>query len=274
MKNRICLKLVIIIILCIVIFLSIYLINNVLLMHNDMIKIEAASTFYPFATNLVQEIYKEEGYLKNELKMVSTSQAYSDIINYKTDIIISTVPSDEQMEEIQKSDTSLVFKPIYLETLVIFVNRDNKIDNLNIEQIQQMYYNNTSWNEYGGEEARVHTYQLEKNNGSQTCFETIVKNNKLGETHFEIKTMPEIIDDVGNDKYGIGYAFNSYYSKMHINRNTKIIKINNKSNKDDYPLLFEVYMIYRKDNNNDKINKIVEWIENDEGKRFINKIKD
>ena len=86
--------------------------------------------------------------------------------------------------------------------------------------------------------------------------------------------MPEIIDDVGNDKYGIGYAFNSYYSKMHINRNTKIIKINNKSNKDDYPLLFEVYMIYRKDNNNDKINKIVEWIDNDEGKRFINKIKD
>lgn len=41
----------------------------------------------------------------------------------------------------------------------------------------------------------------------------------------------------------------------------------------DYPLLFEVYLIYRKDNTNENIPKIVNWLETEEGKEFIYNIK-
>ena len=56
---------------------------------------------------------------------------------------------------------------------------------------------------------------IEKN-GSQTCFESIVKNNEISKNYYEIKTMPNIIDDVGNDENGIGYAFYSYFKKMQL----------------------------------------------------------
>lgn len=231
---------------------------------NDLPKIEAASAFYPFAANLVQNIYSKDSYSKGLLQMVSTSQAFTDIISGKTDIIIATEPSDEQKETIKESNVNLEFKTIYLEPLVILLNNDNNIDNLSIEQIQQIYYgNNLNWN----------TYQLEKNNGSQTCFESIVKNNELDKNHYEINTMPKIIDKIAVDKNGIGYAFYSYYSKMHINNKAKIINVNNKEIKDaDYPLLFEVYLIYRTDNNNENISKMVNWLETEEGQEFIKNI--
>ena len=99
---------------------------------NNLPKIEAASAFYPFTANLVQNIYSEDSYKKGDLKMVSTSQAFSDIIDGEADIVIATEPSDEQKMIIQKSNVELVFKTIYLEPLAILVNKNNSIENLSI----------------------------------------------------------------------------------------------------------------------------------------------
>lgn len=232
---------------------------------NNLPKIEAASAFYPFAASFVQNIYSKDSYSKELLQMVSTSQAYVDIVSGKTDIIIATEPSDEQKEIIKESNVKLEFKTIYLEPLAVLINNDNSIENLNIKQIQQIYYeNDPKWN----------TYQLERNNGSQTCFESIVKNNELNKNHYEINTMPKIIDKIAVDKKGIGYAFYSYYSKMHRNNKAKIINVDNKNINDiDYPLLFEVYLIYRTDNYNENISKIANWLETEEGEKFIKNIK-
>ena len=57
-------------------------------------KIEAASAFYPFAANFVQNLYNEESYSKEVLQLVSTAQAFKDIISGKADIIIATEPSE------------------------------------------------------------------------------------------------------------------------------------------------------------------------------------
>ena len=233
---------------------------------NNLPKIEAASAFYPFAANLVQNIYREDSYSKKLFQLVSTSQAFSDIIEGKTDIIIATEPSDEQKEQIKNSGVELEFEVIYYEPLVIFLNKNNNINNLNIEQIKKIYYDDS--------DNKFNTYQLEKNNGSQTCFESIVKNNKLGQNHYEIKTMPKIINKVAKDNKGIGYAFYSYYSKMHKNQGVKIINVNNKRIKEnDYPLLFKVYFIYRKNSKNDNIYKILEWLKTEQGKDFIKQIR-
>lgn len=245
------------IIIIIVIIAILFLIYNAVFINSNIIKVEAASAFYPFSLSLMQNIYEKE----DIVKLVSTSQAYNDVIKGKADIVIATAPSDEQQEMIKKSNVDLEYKFLYYEPLVIYLNSENRTDNLSIEEIKDIYYNDKdNWN----------SYQLEKNNGSQTCFESIVNNNIINKNHVEIHTMPEIIDRVAEDKKGIGYAFNSYYSNMHINENTKAIKVNGKSPEDiDYPLLFEVYMIYRKDNNNEDISKIVNWIDSEEGQEFI-----
>lgn len=61
---------------------------------------------------------------------------------------------------------------------------------------------------------------------------------------------------------------------MYKNNDAKIISVNNKNiDEKDYPLLFEVYLIYREDNTNENIFKIVDWLETEKGKEFIYNIK-
>ena len=255
--------------------------NNLLLQEEPIFKIsthiptiEAASAFYPFAGNLVQKVYDEASYSNEHLKLVSTSEAYQHMVSGNVDIIISTMPSDEQKKMIQDAPVSLEMIPLFKEPLVVYVNQKNNVNKLSISQIQDMYQNELSWKSCGGSDEIVQTYQLEKNNGSQTCFETIVKDTLLSSTHHEIVTMPQIIDKVGEDENGIGYAFDSYFSKMHINRKVKKIAVEGKlPQEEEYPLLFEVFFIYRTDNPNENIPKLVSYLQSEEGREFLKRAK-
>ena len=221
------------------------------LVPSSYLKVEAASSFYPMS----KELFSKQDFL-SDVKMKSTNEVYEDIINGKADIIVVTKASDEQKTLVDNSGVELEYKVLYREPLAIFVNKESDINNLSIKEIQDAYYY---------ENGNLNTYQLEKNNGSQTCFESIVKNNPIGNTHYEIKTMPEIIDKVAEDKNGIGYAFYSYYSKMYGKDNVKIIDVDGKNIFFFfYPLQFEVYLIYRKDNNNRNISKAIEELEEKE----------
>lgn len=61
-------------------------------LQKELPRIKAASAFYPFAANFVQNLYNEDSYSKEVLQLVSTSQAFKDIISGKADIIIATEP--------------------------------------------------------------------------------------------------------------------------------------------------------------------------------------
>ena len=252
---------------------SIFINNTKKIKNNNMPKMEAASAFYPFGKRLVKEICDEENINEDIIKMVSTNESFNDIVSGKVDLVITTSPSDKQKEIIDNSGIVLKYIPLFKEPLAILVNKNNSVHNLTVEQIQQIYYENEfKWRSFGFEDMTINTYQLEKNNGSQTCFEKIVKNNNLGNHHYEIKLMPDIIDKVGKDRFGICYAFYSYYSIMHKNTNVKVIDVENESIlSDNYPLLFDVFLVYKEDNN-EKLKTVLNWVNSDVGKDKINKI--
>lgn len=225
-------------------------------------KVEGASAFYPLSANIVQALFNKANYTEDTLSMVSTLKAYEDLANGTTDVIIATLPSKEQGEIFKDIEVEYVF--LYKEPLVIYVNKNNKINNISIEEIIKAYTTDTKYN----------TYNLEKGNGSQNCFELLVKDNTIDDKHKEVTTMEEIIDSVGKDRNGLGYAFATYYNKMHINKNTKIVNVENiASDNYDYPLQFDVYLMYRKDNTNENINHIVDYLKSEEGRELLNTIR-
>ena len=229
---------------------------------NNLPEMEGASAFYPLAANIVQAVYSKEAYTEDVLKMVSTSKAYEDLLSGNTDCIVATYPSNEQMSEEEKDNVEFVF--LYREPLVVYVNIKNKIKNISIEDMINAYLYQTEFN----------TYTLPKGNGSRNCIEKIVDTSLLDSKHKEVESMQEIIDSVGEDRAGIAYAFSSYYNNMHINKNTKIIDVEELSYTSyDYPLQFDVYLMYKKDNYNKNIMNIVEFIQSEEGKELINSIK-
>ena len=231
---------------------------------DNLPKVEGASAFYPLSANIVQALFAKANYTDDTLSMVSTSKAYEDLASGTADIIIATLPSKEQSEIFKNNNIEIEYVFLYKEPLVMYVNKKNKTNNINIDEIIKAYTTNTKYN----------TYNLEKGNGSQNCFESLVKENTIDNKHKVVTTMEDIIDSVGKDRNGLGYAFATYYNKMHINKNTKAINVENISPDNyDYPLQFEVYLMYRKDNTNENINHIVDYLKSEEGRELLNTVR-
>ena len=69
----------------------------------------------------------------------NTVRGYKAIVDGDTDIFFSAGPSAEQAQYAKDQGVELVFVPIGLEGFVFFVNKNNPIENLTVEQIRKIY---------------------------------------------------------------------------------------------------------------------------------------
>lgn len=240
---------------------------------DEKLKIQATSAFFPLAATIVQSIYDPNCFTEMEtLNKVATQRGFVDIVTGETDLLISSDPSVEQMQSILECEDEIEIIQISKEPIVILANRNNPVDNLTLEELRTIYQEETSvWSDFGGTSDSIHTYQLERGNGSQSAFEQAVfKRIQFSEYHHEIVTMPEIVDMAAKDEHGIAYAFATYFVKMYGNTNIKTIRINGKDIYDpQYPIQCGVYLFYKKNHPNDNIRRIAEWLVSEEGKRVI-----
>jgi len=239
---------------------------------NKLPKVEVATAFYPLASSIIENIYEKNSY-NDELFYTSTSTAYEDLLSEKTDAIIVTKPSENQQKMIDNSNMNIKFIPIAREALIFYTAKQSEMDSITVENIRNIY---TNQNNDGKIKNDIKTYQLAKDNGSQTCFENIVKENHIDNiNHFEVNDMGMIIDKVARSKNSIGYAFNSFYTKIYNNSNLKLLCINKiKPNAENivsgrYPLMYDVYFAYNDNNSNTNITKMVEWILSEQGQKLI-----
>lgn len=249
--------------------------ESTLKINTNLPTIDASVSFYPLASSIVEIIYDKKNY-SNELNYVSTSLAYEKIINNQVDAVIVSEPSEEQKQMIENSNVNLKFVPFAREALIFYINNHNSVKSLTIEEIRKIYLGQiNSWQEINGIDKNIITYQLEKNNGSQTCFETIVKDNIVDERHIEVNDMGKIIKKVALNKNSIGYAFNSFYSNVFNSSKLKLVNVNqvepNKENivSGKYPLMYDLYFVYDENNPNKNLKLIEEWLLSEQGQNLV-----
>ena len=89
--------------------------------------------------------------------------------------------------------------------------------------------------------------------------------------------LKNIIDLTASDSGGIGYAFNLFCSKLYNRKSIKKIAINDvypsKENivSGKYPLMYNVYYIYRESNTNPNVINILNWLLSLEGQELVAK---
>lgn len=249
--------------------------ESALKINTNLPTINASVSFYPLAASIVRSIYDKNSY-NNDLKYVSTSLAYEKIINNQVDGIIVSQPSEEQKQRLEESNVNLRFVPFAREALIFYINNNNNVNSLTIEEIKKIYFGQISnWHEINGADKNITTYQLEKNNGSQTCFETIVKDNIIDKKHIEVNDMGKIIKKVVLNKDSIGYAFNSFYESVFNSSKLKLVNVNQvePSRKNivsgKYPLMYDLYFVYDENNPNKNLKLIEEWLLSEQGQNLV-----
>lgn len=189
-----------------------------------------------------------------------THKAYEKLINKELDLILVTSPSEDEEKLAEKSNVELEVTKVVNEGFVFFLNKNNPVDSLTVEQIQKIYSGEiTNWKEVGGNDEEIIAYQRPKNSGSQTgMLNLVMKDKKIKDAPKEdiAMSMSDIIDAVSNydnKESAIGYSYYYYANTMYLSDEIKLLKVNGVEPNNDtikngeYPILTAYYIVNRKD---------------------------
>ena len=195
----------------------------------------------------------------------NTIRGFTAVVDGSTDLFFTAHPNAEQMQYAEEQGVELEIVPIGMEAFVFFVNADNPVENLTTDQIRAIYRNEiTNWNEVGGPNRMINPVTRISGSGSQSMMDRFMEDNMLTRRHpFSI---------FGGS---IGYSFRYYLTGLVGNDGVKMLSVNGiypdaeNIRNGTYPLTAYFYVVYRSDNDNPNVRRIVDWLLSEEGQSMI-----
>ena len=234
--------------------------------------LDGSEALYPIYSAVAYSIYPEssvsfsDGEFSEEssVQMKNTIRGFTAVVDGDTDIFLTAHPSESQMAYAKEKGVELELVPIGKEAFVFIVNKENPVSDLSVDEIRKIYSGEiTNWSAVGGEFLPINPTKRLENSGSQSTMKVFMKGT-------EMKSNP-----LGFLGRSIGFSFRFYVSDVAENGGIKILSVNgvypdkeNISNK-SYPVVADFYAVYRKDNENENVKKVIDFLLSDEGKKII-----
>jgi len=195
------------------------------------------------------------------------------LINGTTDICNASRPMKQsEIEKLKARYNTLgVQIPCAKDGITIFLNEDNKVQELTIKQLSDIYQGKTkNWKELGGNDAEIRVYGRENSSGTYVYFhDEVVKADYAA----NVQTLPgtaAVVNAVKKDVNGIGYGGAAYAVGV---KHAKIKKDANSTaylptaeiiGKGEYPITRYLYM-YLRNRPTGETKKYIDWILSQEG---------
>lgn len=199
---------------------------------------------------------------------------------HPVDLILATEPSDEELQMAAEAGVELIKEPFCYDAFVFFVNAQNPVDNLTMEQIREIYTGQVlNWVAVGGKDALIIPFQREKNSGSQTAMENLVM---LGVPmagtvdRYVSGGMGDLVRQIGdydNGEHSIGYSYLYYLDNLYKSGNIKVLSVDGVAPTPEnlrsgaYPLTTSYYAVYRK--GEEAPAAFTEWLLSDVGQKCV-----
>lgn len=247
-----------------------YFINQTEQLENEAVEISSDPIFnaqnYPKVDGSTSTIPLAKAFFENftsekaEITHSKTHQSYVNLINGDCDLILVVEPSEDELQYAEDSGVELNVEKVVNEGFVFFVNANNPVDSLTLEEVQKIYSGEiTNWSEVGGNDEEIIAYQRPENSGSQTgMLSLVMKDIEMmpAPTENVAYAMSDIIDAVSNYENGngaIGYSYYFYANTMYLSEDIKLLRINdvepnNETIKSgEYPIITAYYIVTRSD---------------------------
>ncbi|WP_409368709.1 substrate-binding domain-containing protein [Lysinibacillus sp. 38-6] len=248
-------------------------------------RLDGATAMYPLYAAFVEATYpkKDYYYANSEVKVSRTPEAYQNLIEGDVDIIFAAAPSDSQVKYAEINGLTFDMTPIGREAFVFFVHHKNRVENLSLEQVKQIYAGEiTNWRDVGGDNDTIRAFQRPADSGSQSTLEKLMGDTPIMEAPAEdvASGMGGIIHEVSqyrNYKNAIGYTFRYYSTEMVGNKEIQLLSIDGieptKENirNGTYPLTSEFYAVTT-GTENPNVQKFIDWIVSPEGQALVEKV--
>jgi len=203
------------------------------------------------------------------------------LINGSTDICEASrsIKSSEIDKLKERFNTTGVEILVARDGLAVYLNEENKVSELTLEQLKGIYTGKiTNWKELGGVDAKIVLYGRENSSGTYVYF----KENVLMGADFasQTQTLPgtgAIVNAISRDRYGIGYGGAAYakgvkYCKVKKDAQTPGYEPTLENVKNGkYPISRYLYW-YLRNKPTGEIKKLVDFVLSEQGQQIVSKV--
>jgi phosphate transport system substrate-binding protein len=202
------------------------------------------------------------------------------LINGTTDICNSSRPMKQtEIEKLKARYNTLgVEIPCAKDGVTIFLNDANKVTELTLKQISDIYTGKIrNWKELGGNDAEIRLYGRENSSGTYTYLHDEVVKADYASTVQSLPGTAAVVNAVKKDVNGIGYGGAAYavgvkYAKVKKDANsTAYVPSAETIAKSEYPITRFLYM-YLKNRPTGETKKYIDWILGAEGQRLVTEV--
>lgn len=262
-------------------------------LEDELPRVDGAAAVFPVYSAFVNATYPaERTYYTTEkyfdlttayFQYNNTVRGYESLAEKRTDIFFGAYPSQEQILYAAKKGTTYQYTQIGSDAFVFFVHKDNPVDNLTTQQIRDIYSGKiTNWSEVGGKNEIIVAYQRNANSGSQSQLIRFMDGTPLMDPpkDWVSGSMGGIAQAVANYRSttaSIGFSFRYYIEGIIQNPDIKIISIDGvkptvETIRDgSYPLGGPLYAVTWEGNENENVQKLLDWILSPQGQYIIEK---
>ena len=213
-----------------------------------------------------------------------TSRAYYNLVDGNADLLVVAEGGEDSYAYRDEHGKKWRMEPIANETLVFFVNADNPVDGLTLDQVRDIYSGKiTNWKEVGGADAPIQAYQRPKGGGSQAIMDKEVMGDlpmmEAPNIDYVVSSMEGIIEAVrgwDDRPEALGYTVYYYASDMGMTDGLKLLSIDGVEPNDatirsgEYPIHTAYYAVMDSEAPADSPAGILfDWLLGQEGQDLI-----
>jgi phosphate transport system substrate-binding protein len=196
------------------------------------------------------------------------------LIDKTTDIATSS--REIKKEEITLAETKGV-KPlahvVAFDAIIPVVNPKNKVSNLSIDQLSQIYQGKiTNWKEVGGEDLKIVVISRDSSSGTFESWDHFVmKKAKVTPKAQMLASNGALVTAVAKNRYAIAYLGMGY-----VNKSVKPVQVNGiiasvqTALSKEYPFSRELYM-YTNGEPTGEVAKFIVFVKSTEGQKIVAK---
>ena len=251
--------------------------------------IDGATACLPFYENVAAKVLDMDIEDARQYIMCNTTtNAFIEMAEGDADLIFCLHASADQEVNAKEHGVNMHYEPYGLDAFVFFVNKDNPVDSVTVDQLHDIYAGKiTNWKELGGNDEEILAYQRDEGSGSQTgLYKYIIDKNDVmnAPTEHRIADMGGIIDAVShydNAKSALGYSYLYFVTNQHFDEDIKLLKVNGIEPSGDnirsykYPMVTEYCCITTEEKYQDVNSverKIIDWCLSKQGQKLAEEL--
>lgn len=238
----------------------------------DSVVIKGSTTVLPVAQGTLEAFMKANPGVQMSLSGGGSGEGIKALIDKTTDIATSSREiKDKEVELAKSKGVNPVAHVVAYDAIIPVVHPKNKVSNLTIDQLSQIYQGNiTNWKEVGGDDLKIVVISRDSSSGTFESWDHFVmKKAKVTPRAQMLASNGALVTAVAKNKYAIAYLGIGY-----VNKSVKPLQVNGvtasiqTAMSKEYPFSRELYM-YTNGEPQGQTAKYISFVKSADGQKIV-----